>query len=154
MLEKPKRPKKIPNQDNKQPQTIQELIRRYDLDNTKIYDFLDEFVDSLNKKDTYSSEEQIVGRWIDGKPLYRKTIYSTNQVGIIDVDYDFIRYKNFNALIDNAHLLPSGRYTSVEDRLDFFVGKQDKRFAIALGSAWEGKFNYLVFDIEYTKTAD
>ena len=47
MIEKPKRPKKIPNQDNKQPQTIQELIRRYDLENTKIYDFLDELVGSL-----------------------------------------------------------------------------------------------------------
>ena len=50
MIEKPKRPKKIPNQDNKQPQTIQELIRRYDLDNTKIYDFLDQLVDYLNEK--------------------------------------------------------------------------------------------------------
>jgi hypothetical protein len=48
MIEKPKRPNKIPNQDNKQPQTIQELIRRYDLDNTKIYDFLDELVNKLN----------------------------------------------------------------------------------------------------------
>ena len=50
MIEKPKRPKKIPNQDNKQPQTIQELIRRYDLDNTKIYDFLDELVGSLKQE--------------------------------------------------------------------------------------------------------
>lgn len=50
MIEKPKRPKKIPNQDNKQPQTIQELIRRYDLDNTKVYDFLDYIVNYLNEK--------------------------------------------------------------------------------------------------------
>lgn len=52
MIEKPKRPKKIPNQDNKQPQTIQELIRRYDLDNTKVYDFLDELVGSLKETQT------------------------------------------------------------------------------------------------------
>lgn len=50
MIEKPKRPKKIPNQDNKQPQTIQELIRRYDLDNTKIYDYLDGLVLQMNNK--------------------------------------------------------------------------------------------------------
>ena len=50
MIEKPKRPKKIPNQDNKQPQTIQELIRRYDLDNTNIYDFLDNLVYGINKE--------------------------------------------------------------------------------------------------------
>ena len=50
MIEKPKRPKKIPNQDNKQPQTIQELIRRYDLENIDIYDFLDYLVDKTNNK--------------------------------------------------------------------------------------------------------
>ena len=56
MIEKPKRPKKILNQDNKQPQTIQELIRRYDLDNTKIYDFLDELVDYLNEKGVWNDK--------------------------------------------------------------------------------------------------
>ena len=50
MIEKPKRPKKIPNQDNKQPQTIQELIRRYDLDNIDIYKFLDYLVENINNK--------------------------------------------------------------------------------------------------------
>lgn len=50
MIEKPKRPTKISNQDNKQPQTIKELTRRYDLDNTKIYDFLDYIVNYLNEK--------------------------------------------------------------------------------------------------------
>ena len=121
MIEKPKRPKKIPNQDNKQPQTIEQLIKRYDLDNTKIYDFLDELVGTLkesqtvvsstepiganrekvwiqntnterkiyvkndndiyeefiNKEDTlekYSTIEQKIGTWIDGKPVYRKVI--------------------------------------------------------------------------------
>ncbi len=48
MIEKPKRPQKINNQDKKQPQTISELIRRYDLDNIKIYDYLDSLVDKIN----------------------------------------------------------------------------------------------------------
>ena len=74
MIEKPKRPKKIPNQDNKQPQTIEQLIRRYDLDNTKIYDFLDELVSNINRKNTYSTEEQIIGTWVDGRKIYRKYI--------------------------------------------------------------------------------
>lgn len=50
MIEKPKRPKKIPNQDNKQPQTIQELTRRYDLDNKDIYDYLDSLILQINKQ--------------------------------------------------------------------------------------------------------
>ena len=57
MIEKPKRPKKIPNEDNKQPQTIQELIRRYDLDNTKIYDFLDDLVSQINLNKTQNDKQ-------------------------------------------------------------------------------------------------
>lgn len=49
MIEKPRRPK-LPNiQERQPPRTLQELINRYDLDNTKIYDFLDELVGHLNE---------------------------------------------------------------------------------------------------------
>lgn len=48
MIEKPKRPKKPDIQERQPPRTLQELINRYDLDNTKIYDFLDELVELLN----------------------------------------------------------------------------------------------------------
>lgn len=50
MLEKPKRAKQLNNQDRQLPATIQELINRYDLENLKIYDFLDELVDYLNER--------------------------------------------------------------------------------------------------------
>lgn len=48
MIEKPKRPKKLNNQDRKIPINIQELINRYDLENKDIYTFLDYLVDSIN----------------------------------------------------------------------------------------------------------
>lgn len=44
MIEKPKRPKQINNQDRKIPANIQELITRYDLENIEIYDYLDRLV--------------------------------------------------------------------------------------------------------------
>ncbi len=50
MLEKPKRPKQLNNQDRQSPVTIQDLINRYDLENTKIYDYLDELIDYLNER--------------------------------------------------------------------------------------------------------
>lgn len=49
MLEKPKRPVKPNIQDRLQPTTIEELIRKYDLENTLIYDFLDDLVDYINE---------------------------------------------------------------------------------------------------------
>lgn len=48
MIEKPKRPKQPNIQDRQPPRTLEELINRYDLDNTKVYDFLDELVELLN----------------------------------------------------------------------------------------------------------
>lgn len=50
MLEKPKRQKQLNNQDRQIPANIQDLINRYDLDNTKIYDFLDYLIDYLNER--------------------------------------------------------------------------------------------------------
>ena len=50
MLEKPKRPTKPKIQDRLQPTTIEELIRKYDLENKGVYDFLDKMVDYINLK--------------------------------------------------------------------------------------------------------
>ncbi len=49
-LEKIERPKKINIADRLQPKTIEGLIRKYDLENEKIYDFFDYLVDYINKK--------------------------------------------------------------------------------------------------------
>lgn len=83
MIEKPKRPKKIPNQDNKQPQTIQELIRRYDLDNTKIYDFLDELTLQINLDINKVKEE------MTGKILYEDTEGKLNDIPLIQGKSNF-----------------------------------------------------------------
>lgn len=47
MIEKPKRRKQLNNQDRQIPANIQELINRYDLDNTEIYDYLDKMVTEI-----------------------------------------------------------------------------------------------------------
>lgn len=36
----------------------------------------------------YSTDEKIIGTWIDGKPLYQKTIISTAQVGWFDIPHN------------------------------------------------------------------
>ncbi len=50
MIKKPNKPKKNNIQDRLQPTTVEELIQKYDLENTKIYEFLDYLVDYLNEK--------------------------------------------------------------------------------------------------------
>lgn len=163
MIEKPKRPKKIPNQDNKQPQTIQELIRRYDLDNTKIYDFLDELVGSLNKKDTYSTEEQVIGTWVDGKTLYRR-VFETgalpnaaiiSSATDLSVTNTIVRVECY-AKNDSVFVPLSYASRSGSDNVSFNVSinSDTNCYQLTFGTAsdkrtWTG---YVI--IEYTKATD
>ena len=50
MLEKIKRQKNLGKQDRQMPSNTQELINFYNLNNEKIYDFLDYIVDYLNER--------------------------------------------------------------------------------------------------------
>jgi hypothetical protein len=45
------------------------------------YDVLKELDDKLDAIQTYSTEEQVVGTWIDGKPIYRKVYNFTTAAG-------------------------------------------------------------------------
>lgn len=38
------------------------------------FDKVEENINELEKREIYSTEEQVIGKWIDGKPLYRKVI--------------------------------------------------------------------------------
>ena len=158
MIEKPKRPKKIPNQDNKQPQTIQELIRRYDLDNTKIYDFLEELVGTLNKKDTYSTEEQVIGTWIDGRNLYRKVITTTipsgttsTEVNINVPDYWVLTRLDYRLKANNSTNYAFGNYyaSSTDFQRCFF---REGAIQVRLGT--NNSSVEILFVIEYTKATD
>lgn len=50
MIGRIKRPEKGNNQDMQIPKDIQELMQRYDLENSNIYDFLDYLVSYLNER--------------------------------------------------------------------------------------------------------
>lgn len=38
------------------------------------------FANTFNRSDLYSTDEQLIGRWIDGKPIYQKSIIASNPV--------------------------------------------------------------------------
>ena len=81
MIDKPKRPKQPNIQDRQPPRTLQELINRYDLDNTKVYDFLDELVGQLKDAMGNSTVEKVIGTWVDRKLIYRKAIILNQLLG-------------------------------------------------------------------------
>lgn len=40
--------------------------------------------------ETYSTEETVIGTWIDGKPLYRKCFQANNYTIALNVWHDFV----------------------------------------------------------------
>ena len=50
MIEKIKRNKQVDKQDITKPKSVDEMLKKYDLDNKKILDYLDYLVDYLNEK--------------------------------------------------------------------------------------------------------
>ena len=91
MIEKPKRPKKPDIQERQPPRTLQELVNRYDLDNTKVYDFLDELVELLNTEkesidtsinDLNNKKVNKSGDTMTGSLALKKTSYNYNNGAI------------------------------------------------------------------------
>ena len=114
---------------------------------------------SASAEDVYSLEERIVGRWIDGRPVYQKTLIlngiTLNSTGLssvsiptalIPADMDnILRYNGyFVRRSDNAEAMVPSHYLSVS-RL--------KNGWILLYSNFSGTIDgYLT--IHYTKTTD
>lgn len=91
MLEKPKRPVKPNIQDRLQPTTVEELIRKYDLENKGVYDFLDKIVDYINSNASEQKEVTISEvLWENSNP--------SNEMGegfeiiLNSSDYDYLEW--------------------------------------------------------------
>ena len=124
-----------------------------------------------NINENYSTLEQIVGKWINGKPIYRQTFgfnvsnlgtetsfnwtdsfYNENSISnvdeIINVKSFYKRSDNFYEPVPNNHSQPShwacGIYDFNGTGFKFWVGDSNNVLTI----------NYLIVTIEYTKTTD
>lgn len=105
----------------------------------------------------YSTEEQVVGTWIDGKPLYQKTVDQT-----IGSDADYTVFANG---IDHAHLVnscfeySSGRWMSFDyislsgasNNRTCYVDVQNG--ALNLHNQSNSSIHWIA-TIQYTKTTD
>lgn len=126
----------------------------------RIKNEFDNLNDSLNKLEKYSTSEQVIGTWIDGKPLYRKTFYipditintgTTIESGITNIDI----VKSLDGTF---------KFTATNDSDLFALNYIQNNYGIAIRLKPNGKFYfersgwqkgdlvYLIINIEYTKT--
>lgn len=101
--------------------------------------------------DNYSTDEIVVGKWIDGKPIYRKVIQditSKTMVTIDDIDEPINitwrqSYKNGNVYWNYGE---NGGDQSV-----IYYIPSTKKFNVTSSTTFDGKFLAI---FEYTKTID
>ena len=113
----------------------------------------------------YSTNEQVIGTWIDGKPLYQKTIVVNNKKmgisesdseithGVSNIDFGFVSEILFNNANDhnNGYSPAYNVYQQTAQSNTYFVGAT-KIFAV---SAWNANSQRTwIITIRYTKTTD
>lgn len=131
------------------------VIKKYIDDNinqTKQYskDYTD------NKaKETYSTNEIVVGTWIDGKPIYRKVITSNSITGeTVNIPHNIENVKTFIKANIFATNLDRIFYPSYNSPFTIYISKIDPTNIIAnISSAFNINW-YVYIVLEYTKTTD
>ena len=107
--------------------------------------------------DIYSTEEKVIGTWIDGKPIYRKVLSSTTISGSnVDItlpsNIDFMSIDKVEIKASNFSFF-SDRYTNASDLIQIFKANSTT-LRVVLGDAWKSGFKSAIIVIEYTKTTD
>ena len=133
----------------------------------EVYEILAE--NNLNSNLSYSTDEQICGTWIDGKPIYRKVITGTSITGNTDFNVSH-GISNIDTVVNaNIYAYDHKSSTTARWRQLNFVYANDS----GSNNAWYGGFaitdQNIIFQvgssfarnttkwhaiIEYTKTAD
>ena len=108
---------------------------------------------------TYSTEEKVVGTWVDGKPLYRKsyiikgitTVSYTFSLAGLNMDMCFFDFTH-SIFKQDVFSLPFGIYGSNTDYNRIFF-QNNNSIVFQFGSIYTMSKD-LYFTLEYTKTTD
>ena len=116
---------------------------------------------------TYSTNEQIIGKWIDGKPLYRKVIKlncpicpkegnsadANTDVSSLNIDYIMFKYTSVFCVSDNF-IVPYDRLYVGTDSGALVWYDTAKKYIIARHNRVVLNSASIIAIIEYTKTTD
>lgn len=103
----------------------------------------------------YSTNERIVGRWIDGKPIYEKTLDFASAITVTSnntFNSTGLPIGNIEKFIDSGVLLDTQ-----SQAFPCAVGNVNNGTEIGFGITWAGSASQRTFTglvIRYTKTTD
>lgn len=116
---------------------------------------------NLSTNDVYSTEEQVVGTWIDGKPLYKKTLeftkitdcQLTESLATLDIDNLVVDDAGSFFITDANFILPLNMSHTLDDYARVYFYKNNSSIYIEFGSVYTMSKDIYV-TIKYTKTTD
>ena len=100
---------------------------------------------------TYSTNETIVGKWIDGKPLYRKVITTNStQIDVSSFNIESVSDVRYFVKTDDNYIFPGAYcYSSNNMVALYFSGGYSQ---MSIGFARPDNFSSATIILEYTKT--
>lgn len=111
----------------------------------------------INNLGNFSSNETVIGQWVDGKPLYRRVFSQTTKTNIdlSSLDYEFITI--LDSSLEIADVDPQTKnyvrnpyYTSASDYFDVLINPSEQ-LTIETSHATIAKWITIIL---YTKTSD
>lgn len=114
---------------------------------------------NTTKYHNYSTEEQVVGTWIDGKPLYEKTVYFgsgtlSNKASVsfenMNIDKIMVISGTFEDTIDGQLSIP----VSLDGTLHVGFYCNRRGILLTFSGAFNGRISNAYAIIQYTKTTD
>lgn len=133
----------------------------------QIQENVEEAIEEEKNKFNYSTEEQIIGKWIDGKTLYRKVILTDETIladvnlqiphGIIDYDKIWVDLGNsfYYNLDSNHRSLPLIQtfYTTTSSTERAHVYLEGDYIFLVSNGGWGNSWQKII-TLNYTKTTD
>lgn len=123
---------------------------------------IDEKLEDYTPQEVYSTEEQVIGRWIDGKPLYRKTVHGggftigTSRGYINLISTSDKRVISANGVCDVSTNGMSMVLPFIDvNGTNYFTMQTYQNYLILIHQFYAStKCNNLYVNVEYTKTND
>lgn len=126
------------------------------IDANNLNDLQDNVEEAIDSTSNYSTNETVVGKWINNKPIYRKVVTGTttssgNDTNVTTISNLDILLNIYGGIIANNYFNPIGLYTSSTNYVSGYA-YQNGSVSLRHTDNYQNKDYYCI--IEYTKTTD
>lgn len=117
------------------------------------------YVDNLN---TYTDSDKIVGEWVDGKPIYRRTIHFSGTITSNDFGISINPTLNMDTLVDakgvckysgSWRILGASYYNAYDTYNIFIWNVSSSQVSISMSNSYKNNVSEIYVTVDYTKAS-